>query len=318
MSESFFLRLIAVALLLGLAMAPAVDAEAQGRSQVLPELQIYVGAHTVIDYSHAELVENFPELEKALEFSEDQSLLPELLQKVGKSVEDFFQYLPNTASVEDVRQEVRRSDGRVVDRTSGKYQYLMLSGTSGNVGLDEFRSNSDGKEISTRGPVAGFMQTTRCVWHLVHFHPRYQADSRFRYVGMSSKPKAYVIAFAQKPESARQVGQIGVWDPELAGRKVWMLIQGLVWVDPENYQVVRARTELLAPRYDIGLARNSTEIDCSTVQFEGVDQTFWLPQQVVITTIFRNFTYRNRHRYSDYRIFSVVTQEKIIPPVPPQ
>ncbi|MBM3792359.1 MAG: hypothetical protein FJW35_18705, partial [Acidobacteria bacterium] len=205
---------------------------AAAQAQVLPELQIYVGARSVVDLSPAELVESFPELKKSLTVAPDDAGLPAILQRVGENVDAFFRYLPNTTSVEEVRQEVRRSDGRVVNRTSSKFEYLMLSGSGHSVGLDEYRTNSRGKETKPLGPASGFMLTSSCVWHLVHFHPRYQADCRFRYLGRTSKPEAHVIAFAQKPEDARQVGQVGVWDPDLSGQKIWMLIQGLVWVDP--------------------------------------------------------------------------------------
>lgn len=291
---------------------------AAGQAPVMPELQIYVGAKTVIDESPDELTAVFPELDNTLTFSQDQGELPSILRKVGENVAEFFQYFPNTASVEEVRQDVLSSDGRVMKRTRGKYNYLMLAGKGDSVALDEFRSDPKGNESAPRGPEGGFMLTTRCLWHLIHFYPAYQTDSNFRYLGLSSKPKAYVIAFAQRPDAAREVARVGVWDPDLAHQKILMLIQGIVWIDPDTYQIIRAHTELLRPRIDIGLSRNTTEIECAEEKFEGVSRSFWLPREALVTSVFRNYTYKNRHRYTDYRLFTVETQDKVNPPVPPK
>ncbi len=286
--------------------------------QLMPELQAYVGARSVVDLSPAELLRSYPELKNNLIPAPEESELPGILRRVGENVELFFRHLPNTTSVEDVRQEVRRSDGSVVSRSSSRFDYLMLSGYGDSVGLDEFRTNRRGEETGPLGPASGFMFTSSCVWHLVHLHPKHQAESRFRYIGKTSKPEAHVIAFAQKPEDAKQVAQIGVWGAESLRYEIAILIQGIAWVDAATFQVVRARTDLLAARTDIGLARDTTEIECAEIHFEGMERTFWLPREVTVTSAFRNFVYSNRHRYSGYRIFSVETWEKINPPVKPE
>jgi len=283
-----------------------------------PELEVYLDARTVVDLSRAELNRNFPQLAKTLSFSEDQSDLPALLEKIGANVEAFFQYFPNTASVEEVRQDVRRSDGRLLNSAGGSYNYLMIISVAQEVGLNEYRTDRRGNESNPRGPAGGFMLTSKLVWHLVHFHPLYQADSQFRYLGQTSKPPAHVIAFAQNPRAAREVAEISIRDPKLSGRRIYILLQGLVWVDPTTFQIIRAHTDLLAPRYDVGLASDTTEIECAAIRFNAVGRSFWLPKEVVVTAVFRNYTYTNRHRYSDYRLFSVETQDKVHPPIPPK
>lgn len=291
---------------------------ARQQNKVPPELQPYVGARTVIDQSREELTSAFPDLKKHFSFTEDQSMLPDLLEKVGKSVEAFFANFPNTASVEDVLQDVLTSDGRLVERTRSKNNYLMTTRQAGAFGLHEYRTDPRGNEAGRDGLKNGFMESSLCAWHLVHFHPFFQSDSRFRYLGRSSSPPAYVIAFAQKPESARQVGEVGLWAPDVPNYRVSILIQGLAWVNPENYQIIRARTDLVAPRYDVGLTKNTTEIECIELHFEGVAQPFWLPREARVTSTFRSTTFRNRHRYSDYKLFTVESQDKVNPPVPVQ
>jgi hypothetical protein len=93
-----------------------------------------------------------------------------------------------------------------------------------------------------------------------------------------------------------------------------LLYQGLVWLDPGNFEILRMRTDLLARRTDIGLTRQTSEIWFSEVRFQSVPQSFWLPREVVVTSESSGWLFRNVHRYSDYRVFTVEAQDKVKPP----
>ena len=91
-----------------------------------------------------------------------------------------------------------------------------------------------------------------------------------------------------------------------------ILYQGLAWVDRRTCQIVRIRTDLLTPRTDLGLLRQTTEVRFGEVHFQSTPETFWVPQEVVITNSVTNGrTYRNRHHYSDFQVFLVESSEKI-------
>ena len=91
--------------------------------------------------------------------------------------------------------------------------------------------------------------------------------------------------------------------------------QGLAWVDPDTFQILRLRTDLLVPRTDIGLARQTSEIWFSEVRFQSVPRVFWLPREVVVNNESLSQHSRNRYRYSDYQVFSISVEEKFHPPV---
>jgi ethanolamine utilization protein EutA (predicted chaperonin) len=74
------------------------------------------------------------------------------------------------------------------------------------------------------------------------------------------------------------------------------------------------RTDLLAPGIGIDLTRQTSEIWFSEVRFQSVPQSFWVPREVVVTSESYGWLCRSIHRYSDYRVFTVETQEKIEPP----
>jgi hypothetical protein len=64
-----------------------------------------------------------------------------------------------------------------------------------------------------------------------------------------------VLAFAQSPKTARATTQVN-----LREKSALVLVQGVAWVDADSYQIIRMRVDLLAPRRDIGLQRQTTEI----------------------------------------------------------
>lgn len=82
------------------------------------------------------------------------------------------------------------------------------------------------------------------------------------------------------------------------------------------------RTDLLAPRPEIGLDRQTTEVTFNQVQLPDVAAPLWLPSEVKVYIKFkshdpeRKLTYeqsfQNEHRYSDYRRYRVFV--KMLPP----
>jgi hypothetical protein len=92
---------------------------------------------------------------------------------------------------------------------------------------------------------------------------------------------------------------------------VVVLVQGIAWIDAENYRIVRLRTDLLKPQPRIRLQRQTTEITYAPVEFKQMAAAMWLPSEVAVTLQWRGKTYRNFHKYSDFKAFKTETKEKI-------
>ena len=95
---------------------------------------------------------------------------------------------------------------------------------------------------------------------------------------------------------------------------VTLLGQGLAWVDPRTFQILRMRTDLLEPQPKIGLNGDTTEIYYDEHRFGTKAMSFWMPREVTVTLRFSGIAFRNTHRYSDYKLFSVESFEKREPP----
>jgi hypothetical protein len=100
-----------------------------------------------------------------------------------------------------------------------------------------------------------------------------------------------------------------------ASESALLLVQGIAWVDPDTFQIIRMRTNLLATDHPVALREQTTDIRFSEVRFDGVPQSFWLPFEVLVSwRVGGGITYLNRHRYSDYRLFTVESYDKINQP----
>jgi hypothetical protein len=269
---------------------------------------------TFVDMTPAELAKVVPEL-KHLEPAENQDLLPQILQRAGAEVGAFFDSFPNTTCTERVTSMVDSSFGAGAFHRDDKYNYLALApaGAKKDVGnwsdtegrLREFRTDDKGELVQPDARQS--VVTIGFVSMAVHFHPDYQPDSRFRYLGREAMEKqdTYLVAFAQRPGVARQVARA-----QFQNQSVTVLLQGVAWIDPATFRILRLRTDIQQPEVNIGLLKETTEVVYSEVSFRQGGKTLWLPREVTVSGHLDKYNFHNQHRYSDYRLFNVEVEEK--------
>jgi len=309
------------------------------------KLERYAKVKSVLTASPQELVKAMPEL-AGIPITSDQTELPGLLKKVGEGVEAYFKNFPNTVSLEHVRQERLGAGGKVAKTLDNDFQYLLLAHpTKWGMDITEQRATLQGGIGAVGGLDEGFMLTGGFASVSLLFHPALQDGAGFRYLGRQSsgarvggkapggqeilttsdgrklvlKPNGtwadfkeeapgkglHIIAFAQKPEKARTTERF-----KTESGSAVILLQGLAWIDPATYQIVRLRTDLLAPQPKVKLLKQTTEIQYKEVSFKETGAALWLPQDVSVTVELRGRTYHNLHRYADFKLFNVATKEE--------
>lgn len=282
--------------------------------QDLQSRDSYENVASIVDEPLADLLTSMPELE-GLEAATNQAPLGPILSAVGKNVLAFFKGFPNTTSLEQIHEERLRRNGKLANSLDQEFRYLLLSrpGFPG-LGLEENRADREGRLVYPAGKESGFMVTKGFASLSLVFHPDYQAESAFRYLGaqMIDGHEAEVVAFAQKPKVARLVEFFVT-----PSKKVIVLTQGLAWIDSGTQQIIRMRTDLLKPQTRVRLEKQTAEIRFTQVHFKDNPQAFWLPSDVVVTLAFNGAMFRNQHEYSDFRLFLVGAEEKRQPLVPP-
>jgi hypothetical protein len=260
---------------------------------------VYDGANPFVDWQLSEVLKAVPELH-GLKPAASQEELPGILDKVGERIQALLEVLPDTSAREDIAQEELTRNGRVYARRVRSFGFLILVHRSGaKVALEEYRTDSQGKLVEPQSEDE-FAVTADFTTSWAHFHPGNRLASRFSLLGQQKleRRNTYVVAFAQRPGWATVVGTF-VKDR----RSVLILFQGIAWIDVESYQILRMRTDLLAPREEVDLKRQTTEIEFGAVRFPGVSSPRWLPRDVVVTIESKARILRNRHHYSHYQLF---------------
>lgn len=202
-----------------------------------------------------------PELKQLRPSADEEKLLP-ILEKVGTKTLDMARNTPNLIA----REIITESQGS--DQTRHDYDYLILARTEKKmITLDEFRMDLksgdkfqtdeiiNGESVQrdelerasneivnskTGGPPMSQGFASSCV----HFHPANRARATYRYLGEAKMDghRTLVLAFAQKPASVLMPAIF-----RYQGKTAPMFLQGIAWVEPSDFRILRLRTDLLSP-----------------------------------------------------------------------
>jgi hypothetical protein len=177
--------------------------------------------------------------------------------------------------------------------------------------FSEYRTDKKNRVVDPKNASGSFVMSSGYAGLCLYLHPMHQANVRFRYLGRETKaPRAYVIAFAQKPESGDYLAQYFNIN---SSKSIRFLTQGFVWLDPDSYQIIRMRTSMQFPEQKTILREQITDVLYKKVIFDDTRQQFWLPSEVKVRWELPGMIYWNLHKYSDYRSFTVEGDYKIVP-----
>jgi hypothetical protein len=142
------------------------------------------------------------------------------------------------------------------------------------------------------------------------FYPSNRSESTFRYLGEQkmNAHRTLVVAFAQKPGSVRLPAMIAFENKTLP-----VYQQGVAWVDPSDFKIVRLRTDLLSPPAGVPLSQLTADIQFAEIRIAEIASPLWLPRQVVVTTSLGGATLRETHTYSNYRLFRAHSKVRLNP-----
>jgi len=264
-----------------------------------------------------ELQMTVPDL-KGLKAEADQGELAGLLDKIGATTVDVARHTPNLISDENVTES-----GKGVPKVQHKYDYLIVRRLQRNaVNLNEYRVDvktgdkfqtdsmikddaaawkelegaSQELAFKSGGPPAS--QGFATAW--VYFYPNNRQQAAFRYLGTQklNGKHTLVVAFAQKPELVNLPGVF-----RYQGHVALMFLQGVAWIDPSDFRILRLRTDLLAPVPEVSLHRLTADIEFAATEVEDVQSPLWLPREVAVTSECGGLTLHEVHTYSRYRLF---------------
>lgn len=254
-------------------------------------------------WSPHELEEVVPAVDPAVACPQDA-----LLHGVGLRMKEFVDTLEKFTATEKLehftvdRNGVRKSP----ETRSFAYVVSVKQNLYGTFLLEEFRDGNTDPHLfpaatATRGSPA----------MALIFHPALADGFDFRCEGMGQYQgrQVWQVHFVQRPDHPIQIRSYTV-----DGRSYGVSLEGRVWVDPGNDQVLRLESELVQPLEQIGLTREHFTIDYKPVQFHSTGQQLWLPQQAELFVERKGKRFYRRHVYSDFRLFNVDAAQNIRPP----
>jgi hypothetical protein len=305
------LAFLLAALVAGFAgRTPVVAQQASPVRQAPPPMQTPSdqagGATIYLDFPLSRLKESVPQL-KGLHYDAAQQQLPAILAGVANRIAEVMTKLPNLASREDVYHFQSPRDAFSDSGLAGsqpwnrQFRYLLLSHHSadGSNRFEEQRTDGKGRPVEasvefTAPRGLGF------AYQWLFFSADNQPEFRFRWLGRQEKEgrKTFVIAFAQVPGKVANPAYF-----QALGKTAPFYFQGVLWVDQATFDIVKLRTDLLAPLPDLHLRQLTTDLTFRSVAIHGYDAVFWLPGEVYISCDQGTGPSEESHRYSDYHLY---------------
>jgi len=311
---SFFMVLAALGIRItcGWAQQPVLPSPAPAPEIKLTpsEVELYKKAQTLIDWTpnqihHSPYLHNF-------EPPAAGDSLPDILDRVGKTVTRLFDDFPKVSCDEEIDSVTGITRPRHKDHSHRdppslvrqKLRYVIVPGDMGGIPtFEEYRTNLDGNPIDVATLQGFLMITSNFASSFLYLSPVDQHDSHLRYFGIQSVQdrRCYVVGFAQDPNRPRRAGALY----NLPGEGYGVLVQGLAWIDCQTFQVLRVTSWLLAPRDDIGLESMASTVDFRAVHLVDSEKVLWLPGDVVVDVVYQGMRIHNTHHYSNFKLFRV-------------
>ncbi len=229
----------------------------------------------------------------------------DLLARVGKSVEDFWQQFPAVTCSEMVTQAKLGIQGKILYRQDSVFDYLISMNFEGDDPVvDESRvlQKKTGKSQNLPLLVSNGFPTL-----LLVFHPYYQGSFEFSMMeGEVVEGKSMLRVHFQHVQGTRSTSAL-----RLRGRDYPIDLQGTAWIEPDSMAIVRITATLLSPMEDVGLRVLESDVRYQPFQFAAVPKPYWLPVTATVDVQTVRQHWHNTHRFTDYKRFSVNSESRI-------
>jgi hypothetical protein len=231
----------------------------------------------------------------------------ELLSRTSQQVSSFVEQFSEVKCTEHVLQEKFAESNKVERRTESTYDYLViLTNSGGELSLDESRLavQAGGNHKKENQPL--LISNGFATLFLI-FHPYYAGSFEFKALGQEAVDGKQLtkIHFDHIPNT-KSVAALA-----MRGREYPLELSGTAWIDPESGAIARIDAGVDRAIEDIGLKSLRSEVEFAPVRFGQQVSSAWFPQQATVEVETPRQHWRNTHRFSDYKKFSVSTEEQV-------
>lgn len=236
-----------------------------------------------------------------------QPPLETILDRTSQRVSDFLDQFSNVKCIEQVTQAKLKPNGKVELEEQSTFDYLvMLSNAGGELSLDESRLPVKQATADRKKDISMLLSNGFATLFLV-FHPYYAASYEFTDAGseMIEGHNARKIHFVHT-RNTRSIAALA-----LRGREYPLELSGDAWVDPETGNILRIESAIGATLEDVGMKSLQSSVRFAPVAFNKDQAVYWFPTEAVVEVETPKQHWRNTHRFTNYRQFSVSTEEHV-------
>jgi hypothetical protein len=235
----------------------------------------------------------------------DAQRLNELLARTRNQVAAFVDLFSDVKCTELVRQEKLGKDDKVEMKEESTYDYLViLTNSAGELKLSESRLPVRAAKPDRRN--TSMLLSNGFATLFLVFHPRYAESFKFTFAGEDSVDGRVLnrVSFQHVP------GTPSVAALALRGREYPLELSGMAWIDPATGSIARMEASIQDTLQDVGLKSFHSAIEFAPVPFSDSQTVYWFPKQASVEVETPRQHWRNLHRFTEYKKFSITTEQQ--------
>ena len=232
--------------------------------------------------------------------------LDEVLRRTGRAVESFEQEFSAINCTEEVSQVKLGPNGKPLIHQDSAFDYLvMIHAAPDDLTVEESRreTKTPGEEKKKLPLLVSDGFSTL----LLVFHPFFQ--NSFEYAppepDVLDGRKVLKVKFRQI-HGARALSEL-----QLRGHDFPLEWQGTAWIDARTNFILRITAGLEGSMDDVGLRSLDADVRYAAVRFAGDPADHWLPDTATVEAQTPRQHWRNIHRFTNYKRFTVDTKETL-------
>ena len=232
--------------------------------------------------------------------------LNDLLARTNEQTSAFLDQFSDVKCTEHVRQEKLGKDNKVELKEDSTYDYLViLTNAGGELNLSESRIPV--REAKRDRKNTSMLLSNGFATLFLVFHPYYAEAFRFTSMGeetiggkVLSKIAFHHVSGMKTPAALA-----------LRGREYPLELSGVAWIDPQSGAIAKIEAGIEDTLQDVGLKSLHSEIEFAPLPFADTKQVYWFPTEASVEVETARQHWRNLHRFTEYKKFSVSTEEKV-------
>ena len=225
--------------------------------------------------------------------------LQALLERTGKTIAAFTDQFSEVTCTELVTQSKLNKNGKTDYQEESSFDLLVtLNAAAGDLTLEESRLPI---RVAKRTKQVPLLVSNGFSTLLLVFHPYYQRHFEFALLDEVTPGKPVRVSFRHLKNTPSPSALL------LRGREYPLDLAGTAWIDPQAATISRVTAELAGGMEDVGLRVFQSDVQYAPVMLPGLSQPYWLPETAAIDVETLRQHWKNLHRFTRYKRFSVST-----------